>query len=154
MAQGLKFVLRDAQPDDLAFCIHAWAQESEQAPAATGVPHQVFAPYQRRLIARVLQGASTTIACSPEASDHAYGFVASGPDYRGHPVVHWVYVKSTFRDMGLGRALLEHALQGRIGGWVTFASQRSLSRRAESSLRRYGLTYNPFLLIPSSHAET
>jgi ribosomal protein S18 acetylase RimI-like enzyme len=154
MAQGLKFVLRDAQPDDLAFCIDAWARESALAPWATGVPPQLFAQYQRRLIARVMQGAQTTVACSPVTPVHAYGFVSSGPDYRGHPVVHWVYVKGTFRDLGIGRALLEHAMHGRIGGWMSFASNRSIAHRAMSTLSRYSLTYNPFLFIPYSHAET
>ena len=142
--------LRPAEPNDLGVVIHPWLQEMRLSPASFGIPNRTFFACQRRLILSILRGAETTIACDAERPNHVFGYVIHGPDFESSPVIHWLYVKSTYREMGLGRTLLEHSLGGRYPAWCSQASRHSLSLRAEKELRRYALTYNPFLNIPGA----
>lgn len=158
--------IRPAVDADVALVTNAWVQEFRHAPAARFIRNADYYADQRTLIYRLLRASETLVACAPDDENHLFGFVTFGPGM----LVHWVYVKDSYRRIGLGDALLEAAFPGRdIAATPLFATHAGrnweqleppLSReersRAKASgriepeskgaLSRRGIFFRPYLL--------
>lgn len=71
-----------------------------------GIPEFIYYPEQRKRINRLVGRGTTLIACAQDDLDHVYGFIC-GEKTPNDIVVHYWYVKSTFRRFGIGRQLLQ-----------------------------------------------
>lgn len=152
MTCALPHAVRAAVESDLPLIVHSWVQEMRHASTARGIPDQVYFPEQRRLVLGLLQRAAVVVAHNPDDEHHVYGVACvegGGPT----PVLHWLYVKSVYRQVGLGGALLDHALgpvAERAAAAVTQLT-KLFTHRAEHGgrpdlLARWKLVPNPYLL--------
>lgn len=109
---------RAARDADLGFIISAWLRSAGQAwselrelPAerfaGVRVAHLADVPHRftRNAVCRILEDASTIVACDPEDDGAIYGFAV----YRAPDVIHWVHVKHAMRRFGVARAMLAEA---------------------------------------------
>lgn len=99
--------IRRATDDDLGSIIGPWSQEMRHAPWSRGMPDDLYFPAQKQVIKKLLRRAITLVAADPEDGWHTYGFVTFET-----AMVHFLYVKDTFRRMGIGRKLLDSAIGG------------------------------------------
>lgn len=151
MDEQLPCILREAEPTDLAFCIDPWLKEASRGPMALMVPPSVFSEHFRRLILRVMQNGRTLVACEPADINHTYGFIVSGPNYMGLPVVHWVYVKSTYWGMGIGTQLFRSVVSSGQS-WCSMLSLLCQVPKNIKIMRDLRVIYNPFILMPMAHS--
>lgn len=143
MAQNLPYRIRAYQPSDEKIVFATWLNSFEpfrdrRVPRDTYyAEHHNF--INRRLAAAVASG-HFLVACSKDDPETVFGWVCGGVDEHGK-FIDYVYVKSLFRRMGIGRALLN------AFGYVALFSHYT---DAVPWLRLSGLLppnaiYNPYL---------
>ena len=97
---------REAQPADRAFWGANWANSFRRSRWAGVVPNHLFHDLMRTLQDGLLRrGMRVSLAHLPGNPDALMGFVAWEPSDKA-PIVHFLYVKDTWRGQGLGGALL------------------------------------------------
>lgn len=151
--------LRSAVAGDTSLIINSWVSEHRHAPAARFVRDAEYFVDQRQLVIDLLRTSETLVACSPDEADHIFGYIVFGPG----PVVSWVYVKSSYRRIGLADVLLEAAFPARADGDCLFATQagrmwgeleplpvKGRAAPGPGALSRRRIYYRPHLLMRAS----
>ena len=126
---------------DEAFVLATWIKSNRNSPATRAFPSPIYLIGQRHRIMRLLNKAGTriTVACDSEEPSLIYGYAVWTDD----DILHYVYVKSTYRRLGVAKRLLE-------GKDVTpiLYTHRSPDIWVEQLLRDKYIhyVYNPYLL--------
>ncbi len=139
----MRHVIRPALPEHLGFVVKPWLQELRRSSTTRYLTDRVFFQEHGHVVNNLLATCRVDLACDPDDESHFYGFVAYAQGEH-ECVVHWLYVKSAFRQLGIGRALYEHATHGAraIASHVNDFVMGPL----RSTWEKYGLTYNPYVL--------
>lgn len=95
-------------PDEFAFIFDSWARSFRRSPWAGCVPNHLYDAVSREAAKGIIDrpGARVVVALPSPEVRRVMGYYVAEPE-RG--VLHWLYVKDSFRRMGVGKALLEHA---------------------------------------------
>lgn len=137
--------MRPATDGDMPLILNAWVEELRHAPCSRFVRSSEYFPDQRRLVLELVHSSQTIVACNPEDSAHVYGFVTFGPG----DVIHWLYVKSHYRGIGMADLLLAAAFPQRPR--VLYATQASSKWHSlQPAIERRGIVYRPHLLQRAS----
>lgn len=142
-SEKLPVLLREHTPDDLGFIVDAWMKNYQKSGEVEDLTPDLYCPAQRAQINRFLRAGGAVLAVNVADPTQLFGFVAFERDETARvAVVHYVYVKKTFRGLGLGKQLVERAVQGVD---ARFYTHRAPKRADEHVLRRAGAKFNPFL---------
>lgn len=100
--------------DEFAFIFDSWARSFRKSPWAGCVPNHLWDQVSRECAKGLLdRGARVLVAVTPiegrPDERRVMGYSISEP---GRKILHWLYVKEDFRDMGVGAALLEATCPG------------------------------------------
>jgi ribosomal protein S18 acetylase RimI-like enzyme len=96
------------EPDEFPFIFDSWANSFRRSPWAGCVPNHLYDAVSREAARGILDRPGTRVLCAfPEGVRRIMGYSVSEPE-RG--VLHWLYVKSDFRRLGVGRLLLTETL--------------------------------------------
>ena len=91
--------LRPIIEDDLPFLYNSWLKSYRLSHFAEKVTNTIYFQDHHKLVERILQNSKVLMACNPSDPSQLYGYVvASSVD--DIIVVHFLYVKHTFRNMG------------------------------------------------------
>lgn len=104
----LEVEIRPALPDDLNLVRKSWMRSYRKAEAMQGVSDATYDQQMPERIARLIQSprVQVLVASPPGDTLTAFGFiVASPPD-----TLHYLWVKESWRRMGIARRLVSHAL--------------------------------------------
>jgi ribosomal protein S18 acetylase RimI-like enzyme len=105
-APDLAWMLRPMEPGDRAFVESSWRRNYDYAPCPGGVDEYIAT--QSQMIASCLATSDVLVAHPQERHEQILGWAC----FRRPSTVHYVYVKPYYRRAGIGRALLEHAVDG------------------------------------------
>lgn len=142
--QSISFrTIRDSDRD---FIFDSWLKEYRQSAFGRQIESDVYYPHQRKVVAHILTISEVLVACNPEDEDQIYGYAVhrSIGDVK---ILSWLFVKGTYRGMGLGSVMWEKIGKADI---VTHLSRQYNSRydliqcKFVSALPE-GVVYNPFL---------
>jgi len=116
----------------------------EHTPAGSFLPLNIYNEGQARIFAEVSGRSNIWIAANPADTWHCYGFLMAeedGPDR----IIHYLYVKGTFRRMGVASALLSEFLPS--SGQVFYSHHTVLWFFLLQRLKKQGFEpiYNPYL---------
>ena len=139
--RALDIAFRPYELRDDAFVVSAWMRQMRSEPAMRFVKNDVFFPRERDRISAILARSKAMLAISRDDSSLLFGFIVSERN-----IVHWVYVKSVYRGMGVGAALLE---QSGISGPLLCTHATELifgSVRGQKKLDALKVSYDPYLL--------
>ena len=137
--------LRQFNPaTDESFVFNSWLKSFKDAPMVSGATSTIYFKEMHDVIKCVIRDPSTTviIASSPEDSESIFGYIVS-QRIGAAQVIHWVYVKHSFRNFGIGRHLEAAA--------KSIAPHESLAYTLRTKLsdvltRKDSYVYNPFIL--------
>jgi GNAT superfamily N-acetyltransferase len=106
------------------------------------VPNQIYYDGQHRLIEKLILRSKTYVACDVNDPNQLYGYgVAEVVD--GIFVVHFIYVKLSFRRMGIGTALL-NSFEYQPGSLSAFTHWTKMAERLHI---KYNMVYHPYILM-------
>lgn len=133
-------IIRPVLPDDVAFVVNGWLEGYwPDCPCSLVMPKAEWWRRWHGVVENALadQRNRNLVACSADNETFLFGFIVARPP----SVLHWIYVKQTFRGNGIA-----HALQAGSGlkGPVRFSSWSEGARRMAFANR--DLSYDPRLI--------
>lgn len=138
-----EFQIRPALLEDVPFIFSSWLKSYRDAPAVRGVPNSIYYAEQHRLIEKVFSSKNLRvyIACDKEETTQIFGYLVAEVSESG-PVLHWEYVKHSFRNFGVGKGLEKHLLEV-CPGPLTYTQA---GKNCERLLKGREYIYNPFFI--------
>jgi GNAT superfamily N-acetyltransferase len=133
-------VLRPLMPGDERLIFNSWLNSyREGAQGAREVTRNLYFSQHHRLIERVLHRGVVVVAADATEPANILGY-AVGERVGGLAVVHYVYVKAPFRNVGIGSALLKSLCAGAEGVHHSHAT-----RAGVQLVKRFKSVFNPYL---------
>lgn len=141
--EGLPLRIRPATNEDIGFIFNSWMRSyRDKGTGCKNVPTVIYDQNQHKLIERLLQNATTLIACNDEDPSQIFGYICA--EYiQGAFVVHYAYTKHSMRKFGVFSHLL-NAFQHDATVAGCYTHQTSVAYRLEN---KYQLIYHPYLLV-------
>lgn len=122
-------VVREAAAEDMPFVFSSWY--NSYRPHAKHVAIPEYSAGQNRLMRRLAFSGRVLVAASADYPDEILGYSISEGD-----ALHFLYVKSVYRGMGIARGLVNGKFK-----WYT----HWMGDKGRSFAEKFGLTYNPYL---------
>lgn len=138
----LPILIRPANANDVGFIFNAWLKSYRNAHFSNDIANEIYFAEHHKLIERLLRSYDVIVAASQEDPNQIYGFICAGLT-DGIFTLHYVYVKHTFRRMGIGQALLnsfEHNPE-----YVSVYTHRNKS--AKHLAEKYNFIYHPYIAL-------
>ena len=136
---------RAAGVEDIAFLTNSWLESYRHAPSVRGVPNKVYYYYHHKLLEELLTRCTVLICCYPDNPNQILGYVCAEL-YDTALVIHYVYVKKTFRKFGIAKSLVNHLLETEKPPSVLFTHKTKDIFPIEKNLRKEGWIYHPYIL--------
>lgn len=125
----VNFKIRPMTVGDEGFIFNSWLRSFRKSVDMESKAYYLF---QHRKIEKLLRDSRVLMAVSEDDPDQIFGWVCFAP-FEDEYIVHYLYVKATFRKLGIGRRLFE-ALP--TIGWYTHKTYGS---------DFFDVEYNPYL---------
>jgi ribosomal protein S18 acetylase RimI-like enzyme len=132
--------LRNATDADVPFIFNSWLKSHRFSPSTSGCQSPVYFAQHHKLIEGLCKRASIIVACNDKDLGQIYGYVCC-EKIEDNLVVHFIYVKETFRKLGIAKMLLD--TQGWRRDAAFFYTHRT--RSAEALGDKFLMVYNPYL---------
>ncbi len=132
--------LRPGTEADAPFIFNSWLKCNRHSRFALQMQNEVYFTQHHKLIEGLLRHCSVVIACNPNDIAQIYGY-AVGEKIDGHSVIHFIYVKESYRKLGIALTLLQSV--GYELGLPYFFTQKT--HGAEKYEKRFPMIYNPYL---------
>lgn len=134
--------IREALEGDIPFIFSSWLKSHRPGLICKHVDNTIYFSEQHKLVERLLKRSTTMVATDPADPATIYGYVTF-ERIEGILVVHYAYVKHTYRAMGVLRQLLKSLDHDwSVAGLFTHSTQIAM----RLSLK-YNLLYHPYILI-------
>lgn len=146
MSEPVQMLIRPATDEDMAFVFHSWLMTYRKAPATVGIPSNVFYAQHHKLIERLIEDPATQImiVCPSNDKELICAYMVASPVQNTNGkamMIHFVYVKETFRLLGLAKTLAKGF--GINNDTVLFCSHYTTP--AKPLVEKFGIVYNPYL---------
>lgn len=134
---------RMASEVDIPFIFNSWLQSYRKSPSARNITNTTFYSEHHKIIEQCLKNSLVVMAVDKEDPNNIYGYIVA-EQVEGYLVVHFIYVKHTFRNLKIGTSLLNQFERSTMGFYThhTFPMEK-LSVK-------WNLIYNPYLLNKKS----
>ena len=136
-----KILLRPAASEDVSFIFSSWLKSFRNSFFAKPIDNTVYFSEQHKLIEKLVKQAPVIMACNPDDISQIYGFICA-QRIEGVFCLHYLYVKHSFRKLGIGRALVnsfEH--DSSSAGVYTHHTACG-----EILKHKFNLVYHPYIL--------
>lgn len=135
-------------PQDLPFIWNSWLKSyRDNNELAKAIASETYFTEHRRLIGALCDRSAVLVACSPDHPEQIYGYAVFEAFTGPMLVMHYIYVKQTYRRFGIASELLEKAKLAvhQPDGIPTGATH--ITYLWLDHLRdRWGMWFNPYLL--------
>ena len=134
--------LRPMIEDDLPFLFNSWLKSYRFSHFGEKITTTIYFEDHHKVIDKILKNNQVIMACSPEDSSQLFGYIVAGRE-DDILVLHFIYVKHTFRNMGIGKTLLDA-----VGHSSDVASVYTHhTRMADKLSSKYNFVYHPYLMF-------
>lgn len=100
-------VIRQYNSEDKNFVIASWLKSYRHGSYfAKRISSTIYYKFHHAVAERIIARANITIACDPVDPSVIFGYMIS-EKFEDKDVIHFTYIKSAFRGMGVGKSILE-----------------------------------------------
>ena len=135
----LKF--RAPTVSDKSFIFNSWLKSFRHSPLAKPLCNEVYFKNHKVIVENILKRSRVLIACNPEDEDQIYGYIVYEPIIDDITVLHYVYVKFTYRKLGIARTIVEGSID--IKNPILYTHHTETVKRIKDKL---DLIYDPYRL--------
>ena len=140
--------LRPMIEDDLPFLFNSWLKSYRFSHFGEKITTTIYFEDHHKIIDNILKKNQVIIACNPEDPSQLYGYIVAGRE-DSILVLHFVYVKHTFRNMGIGKTLLDAV--GHSSDTASVYTHHT--RMADKLASKHNFVYHPYLLFDLPNLE-
>lgn len=149
METKLPIQIRPINQLDVGFLFNSWLKSFRGAFFVKDIHPKTYYGLHHKVIGSLLQTADTMVACDPNDSTQIYGFICA-EQLQGSLVVHYIYVKHTYRNLGIANLLLQQ-FKVSDNGISFYTHHNHVSHKLAAA---YSFLYNPYLaLLPEYRAN-
>jgi ribosomal protein S18 acetylase RimI-like enzyme len=142
MNQNDSIRLRPVIDDDTAFIFNSWLKSYRFSHFGEKITNTIYFTEHHKILEKLMASSKVLIACNQEDPSQVYGYIVGG-ELDGIIVLHFIYVKHTFRNMGIGKTLLDAWGHDKEKAGVYTHHTRIADRLAS----KYNFVYHPYLLF-------
>lgn len=128
---------------DLSFLYNSWLKSYRDSSFAEPISNNEYFGFHKAVIERIIERANVVILCNPEDESQIYGYSVS-EQVAELVIVHYIYVKQTYRNLGLAKQLLLGATSGDKFTYTHRSKRLPAIERKSQSMQQ--ATYNPYLI--------
>ena len=134
---------RTSTLDDKDFIYNSWLKSHRHSEECSRMNNETYYSNHKKIIENILKKANILICCNPEDESQIYGYIAFEymKEYDSF-VIHYCYVKYTFRKLGLARNILNAVFPELTKDPIVCTY---LGKVYDKLKEKYLLVYNPFL---------
>lgn len=146
--ENLPLTIRHANDQDIPFIFSSWLKSFRDAGLMVrSVPNTIYFTNHHKILQRLIKRSTVYVACDPKDSSQIYGYIVA--EYiDGTFVLHFIYVKQSFRKLGVGRALFNNF---KHDGTASCCSH--LTKFGERMLLKYNMIYHPYTALLEEIAD-
>ena len=134
--------IRPMVDEDIPFIFNSWLKSYRFSHFGEKITNTIYFQDHHKVIERIIKNSKTFVACDPEDSSQLYGYIVAGLE-EGILVLHFIYVKHTFRNLGIGKTLLD-ALGHDKSNAAVYTHH---TRMADKLAAKYNFVYHPYLMF-------
>ena len=136
-------LVRPYSNGDEGIVVANWARQIRRLDPFSAMSPEAFRRHVHQVVVPLLSRAPTVMACCPEEPSQVYGFIC-GETSGDEQVLHFLYVRSTWRRGGVATTLLRFLFPA-LGNqllWFTYPA-----RAARYHSERWRLSFNPYMAV-------
>jgi len=137
--------LRKAGQEDVGFIFNAWLKSYKFSLFSKNITNTIYYAEHHKVIERLLKTHETIIACNSEDPSQIFGFINAGR-VDGIFCLNYIYVKQPFRNLSIGKTLLNAFDHDPSSASVYTHHTRAADRLAA----KYHMIYHPYLLMTNT----
>lgn len=134
--------LRPVIEDDVNLIFSSWLRSYKPNNANRNLTSTIYFTEHHKVIEKILKSGSTIVAVNDHDPNQIFGFV-NFERVEGVLCVHYLYVKHSFRNFGIGKTLLASAGYEKDSASIFTHSTRMSERLAA----KYNFIYHPYIII-------
>jgi len=134
--------LRRATEEDIPFIFNSWLKSYRHSRFAREITSTIYFTEHHKVLERLLKTNDVIIACNEKDASQVYGYICAGK-VDGIFAIHYIYVKHSFRNLGVGKVLL-NAFQHDP---ATASVHSHSTRISERLAAKYNSVYHPYLIL-------
>lgn len=132
---------RAAIAEDANFIFNSWLRSYRNSPFARNISNTIYFNEQHKLLEELVKTCKVVVACNESDTSQIYGYIV-GDNIDGFLVIHYLYVKQSFRNMGIGKSLL-NMFDHDIDKAAIYTHHTKIADRLAP---RFNLIYHPYVL--------
>lgn len=133
------WTIRPNKPEDFNFIANSYLKSYRTGPEAKHMVNDIYFPEYKERLTNMMTNGRVWVACSEADEDQIGGYVITGKVH-SWDVLHYIYVKYPFRQMGLAAHML-HSVMTNFGERMTICTHLPKGWADLSS--RYKLMFDP-----------
>ena len=139
---------RAATQEDVGFIFNSWLKSFRNSNYARYISNTIYFTEHHKLIEKLITENKVIVACNQEDPNQLFGYICAG-NVEGFFICHYIYVKHTYRNMGLGKELLNQFNHDP----ATAGLYTHHTRIADRLAPRYNLVYHPYLAFDNKKED-
>lgn len=140
--KNLPIRLRKANEEDISFIFNSWLKSYRTSFFARDITSTVYYTEHHKTVEHIAKNNNIIIACNENDPTQIYGYICAG-QVDGILAIHYIYVKHTFRNLGIGKALL-NAFEHDPAQAAVYTHH---TRMADKLAAKYNMIYHPYVYI-------
>lgn len=146
--KNLPIRIRRATDGDVSFIFSSWLKSYRTALVNKNIPSEVYFTEHHKVIEDLLKTCEVLIACNEKDATDIYGYICA-ERVDGIFVVHYIYVKHTYRVLGVARMLINQ-FEHEIGVAAIYTHH---TRIAERLAPKHGFVYSPYVAMTAEYRK-
>ena len=142
MSQTPPIKLRPAIEADAPFIFNSWLKSYRNSHFSRFIANTVYYAEHHKIIENLIKENTVIVACNPSDPNQVYGYICAGK-VDGFFVCHYIYVKHTYRNIGIGKSLINSFEHDPSGAGIYTHHTRIADRLAP----RMNLVFHPYILF-------
>jgi len=99
--------IRPPSKEDTSFIFNSWLKSYRSSNFAKDQCNSVYYDNYKNIVNAMLERSMVAIICNPEDDNHLYGYIIFEHLPASTLLVHYIYIKHTYRKNGLAKKLIE-----------------------------------------------
>lgn len=102
----IPYKLRAPVEADTSFIFNSWLKSYRSSNFAKDQCNTVFYENYKKIVNDIIDRSMLTVICNPEDENHLFGYIVFERLPGANLLVHYIYIKHTYRKNGLAKALI------------------------------------------------
>lgn len=149
METNLPIVFRQANKEDINFIFNAWLKSFRNSMFASKLSNTVYFSEHHKIVEKLITNSNVIVACPEDDTTNIIGFICAST-VEGVKCFHYVYVKQSFRNLGIAKMLL-HAFNFDP---ATASIYTHHTRPMDTLQHKYNMLHQPYVALTDSYIQS